>query len=426
MSIIVKLGKQAKKILRKVAPPPAPCLSYTRRIERICTQKRLAAMTFDDGPMDLPASPDKFGGKALTDVLLDTLEEYGAKGTFDVVGDTSENYPDQAGALGSAAWGGIQYDHYPDIHQDSHGGVVHNDRLVQRILTGGHQITNHGYRHIIFGKKPFVYGKRKFLGSFDLAAQDLSRLHDLMRDRYGYELKFTRPAHYVDPIGDGFTAYDVCDRMNYQYMAASFDGAGWLPSMLSDPEAALKAEVDAMLDPMQKALEANPNALCGQIIFQKDGYNMAKRTPVAWGLGLQLKLLKEYGYQVVTVEELLEESPFADLGREDPDFALMRDLSEARAVVYSDNCLRLDAPMTWGELAMLVTPKEEALGRRWEKIRNTGKRQHPYCGAMEYAKEHGLIPADALRSAAVTELPEKQFRKIEGRSRREIYRAWRA
>ncbi|MFR5027047.1 MAG: hypothetical protein ACLTC3_13380 [Evtepia gabavorous] len=31
------------------------------------------AMTFDDGPMDLPSSPDKFDGKALTDILLDTL-----------------------------------------------------------------------------------------------------------------------------------------------------------------------------------------------------------------------------------------------------------------------------------------------------------------------------------------------------------------
>lgn len=424
MSIIVKLGKQAKKILRKVAPPPAPCISYTRRIERICTQKRLVAMTFDDGPMDLPASPDKFGGKSLTDVLLDTLAEYGAKGTFDVVGDTSENYPDHAGALGSAAWGGIKYDHYPDIHQDSHGGVVHNDRLIKRILAEGHQITNHGYRHIIFGKKPFVYGKREFLGSFDLAAQDLTRLHDLMRERYGYELKFTRPAHYVDPIGDGFTAYDVCDRLGYQYMAASFDGAGWLPSVLSDPEAALKAEVDAMLAPMQKALEADPDSLCGQIIFQKDGYNMAKRTPVAWGLGLQLKLLKKYGYQVVTVEELLKESPFTDLGREDPDFALMQALAGDHAVAYSDNRLRLDAPMTWGELAMLAAPKDEALSRRWEKIRNTGKRQHPYYGAMEYCKEHGLVPAEALHSAPADNLPEKLFGKAAGRSRRDVYRAY--
>ena len=79
-------------------------MSYTRRIERVKTRERVVAMTFDDGPMDLPSSPDKFDGKALTDILLDTLGEYGAQGTFDVVGDTSENYPDTAGKSGQADW----------------------------------------------------------------------------------------------------------------------------------------------------------------------------------------------------------------------------------------------------------------------------------------------------------------------------------
>ena len=41
-------------------------------------------MTFDDGPMGLPASPDRFEGKTLTDVLLDTLAQYGAKGSFGI------------------------------------------------------------------------------------------------------------------------------------------------------------------------------------------------------------------------------------------------------------------------------------------------------------------------------------------------------
>ena len=55
---------------------------------RVQTGERVVAMTFDDGPMDLPSSPDKFDGRSLTDILLDTLAEYDAKGTFDVVGDT--------------------------------------------------------------------------------------------------------------------------------------------------------------------------------------------------------------------------------------------------------------------------------------------------------------------------------------------------
>ena len=129
-------------------------------------------------------------------------------------------------------------------------------------------------------------------------------------------------------------------------------------------------------------------------------------------------------YQVVTVERLMEESPFADLGQEDPLFATMRTLAESRAVVYSDNCLRLDKPMTWGELSMLLTPKEEALGRRWEKIRATGQRQHPYYGGMEFCKEHGYIPAEAVQSDPVKDLPQKFFSPAGGRTRREVYQAY--
>lgn len=219
------------------------------------------------------------------------------------MGDTSENYPDKAGKLGSAAWGGIKFDHYPDIDCDDKGGAVHNDRLVKRMLDEGHQITNHGYRHIIFGKKPFVYGEREYLGSLEKAVEDLKKLDSLMLEKYGYKITMSRPPHYVDKMQDGFTSYDVYDEMDYQYMAASFDGAGWLPSVLTDESAALDAEVNAMINPIKNALEENPDFFCGQIIFQKDGYNMAKRTPVAFGLSKQLELLKKYGYTVVTVEK---------------------------------------------------------------------------------------------------------------------------
>ena len=135
MSWIVKAGKQGKKIIKKlITPAEKHYVGYTRRIERVQTTRRICAMTFDDGPMGLPASPDRFDGRALTDVLLDTLAQYGARGSFDVIGDTSANYPDEAGKLGSAAWGGVRFDHYPDIHCDEQGGAEHNDRLIRRML----------------------------------------------------------------------------------------------------------------------------------------------------------------------------------------------------------------------------------------------------------------------------------------------------
>lgn len=379
MSWIVKAGKQGKKIVKKlIMPAEKHYVGYTRRIERVQTTRRICAMTFDDGPMGLPASPDRFDGRTLTDVLLDTLAQYGARGSFDVIGDTSANYPDEAGKLGSAAWGGVRFDHYPDIHCDEQGGAEHNDRLIRRMLAEGHQITNHGYRHIIFGKKPFVYGAREYLPGFDAAVEDLGRLHALMQTRYGYTMTLARPPHYVDKMTGGFTSYDVYDRMGYQYMAASFDGAGWLPSTDPDPEAALQAEIRAMVEPMRKALEKDPDFFCGQIIFQKDGYNMAKRTPVAFALGEQLALLQEYGYQVVPV----------------------------------------------GELAMLLTPKADAIARRVAQLRRTG-RAGAYDGAMAWCRENGLVSAAAHPADHVTALPEAWFVPTDGCTRRDVYAAFR-
>lgn len=425
VSIVVKVGKAAKRTLKKFIPEQPASLSYTRRIERIKTDKHLCAMTFDDGPMDLPAAPDRFGGRALTDVLLDILGQYGAKGTFDVVGDTSENYPDQAGKLGSPAWGGIKYDHYPDLDCDSRGGAAHCDRLIRRVLEEGHQLTNHGYRHIIFGRKNIVYGARVSLDDKNLAVNDLTRLDTLLREQYQYQLTMGRPPHYVDKIKGGFSSYDVYDTMGYQYLAASFDGGGWLPSTLSDPDAALEAEINAMVEPMRKALEANPDFFCGQIIFQKDGYNMAKRTPVAFALSRQLELLKEYGYQVVTVERLMEESPFTDVGRDDPLFEKLYQLQQERAIVYSNNTLCLDKPITYGELAMLLAPREEAINRRQARIARTGKGADHCCGALEYCIEQGILSPETQSTAPVSALPEPLFDPTSDYTRRGVYTAYR-
>ena len=179
-----------------------------------------------------------------------------------------------------------------------------------------------------------------------------------------------------------------------------------------------------MVEPMKKALEQNLDFFSGQVIFQKDGYNMAKRTPVAFGLPRQLKLLKEYGYQVVTVAELMGESPFADLGRDDPLFDKLCRLQRDRAVAYSDNRVRLDQPMTWGELAMLMAPKGEAMNLRWAKIRSTGRREDAYCGALEWCMDHGLLPRGIQSGGPVTALPGGLFDRTQGFTRRDVYAAY--
>ena len=390
----IKLGKKLKRLAKNTLfPTPKPLISYVRRIERVKTSEKVCAMTFDDGPMDLPCAPDQFGGEALTDVLLDTLQEFGAKGVFDVVGDTSENYPDVCGGPGTPTWGGTAFDHYPEFGQDEKGGAANCPRLIGRILNEGHQITNHGYRHIIFGKKPYVYGKRQFQGDLDAVVADMDRLHSLLRDQHGYTMTMTRPPHYVDNIDGTFTAYDACAMMDYQYLAASFDGQGWLPAKTGDVQ---QAEVREMVDPLRRALEQDEGFFCGQIIFQKDGYNMALRTPVAFGLRQHLELLEKAGYRVITVAELLERSPFGDVGAEDKDFEHLRELQKSRAIAYSDNTLRLDAPMTRGELAMLLAPREAAVNGRIQKLREGDKSfAHRYAGALHWCAEQHLLPAGA-------------------------------
>ena len=75
----------------------------------------------------------------------------------------------------------------------------------------GHEITNHSYRHLIFGKKPFVYGAREHLNGLDDAVADLNRLHQLLKTKYDYTMTLSRPPHYVDKMPDGFTSYDAYD-----------------------------------------------------------------------------------------------------------------------------------------------------------------------------------------------------------------------
>ena len=193
--------------------------------------------------------------------------------------------------------------------------------------------------------------------------------------------------------GGGFTSYDAYALMGYQYMAASFDGAGWLP--LDSYE----AEVEATWRPMEKILLEDPDYFRGQIIFQKDGFNMARRTPVADGLDKQLQLLTDHGYKVVTVSELLEQSPFQDvLPDSDIGRAARRLLGLGWCVAYQDNTIRPDQILTRGELAMMAYGWETAAARI--ALVRSGKApfrdmapRHPYAAAAVLASELRAVTA---------------------------------
>ena len=119
-----------------------------------------------------------------------------------------------------------------------------------------------------------------------------------------------------------------------------------------------------MIEPIKKALDDDEYSLCGQIIFQKDGCNMNKRTPIVTALEGQLKLLKDYGYRVVSVGELLKMSMFADIFPDDECYPAVTKLAESGyPVSYRNNSFCPDKMITFGELYYLLCPKEKVLER---------------------------------------------------------------
>lgn len=372
-------------------------LSPVRRIERVYPIKgqRLCAMTFDDGPSALPPNPPVGDGTVgLTQVLDDILSAFEAKGTFDVIGTTSENYPDKRGKIHSASWGGLKHDHYPDFEKDHLAGAVNQPQLIEALHTHGHQITNHGYHHVLYGKNKLVYGNRQTYKNLYDVVEDLWQLEACVSKVTQTPMKFARPPHYIDHIKDGYSAYDAYALMGYHYLAASFDGGGWMPS-----KGDYDQDVEAMVAPMRRALEEDPDALNGQIIFQKDGCNMSLETPIATALSKQLELLKSYGYKVVTVDELVRRSPFEDFGEGMDGFEAARDLDRAGLIVgYRNNSFQPDRKITVGELITMATPRdyykmlrEELFMEQNPKALNKVKYKASYAKNLTYVRSVGYM-----------------------------------
>lgn len=323
-------------------------LSPVRRIERVCPPEsgRFVAMTFDDGPCAYSFSGREMG---LTESLLVSLREAGARVSFDIIGTTAENYPDVMGKHGDFTWSGVSYDHYPKFGSDHLAGALNQPELIRKILADGHELTNHSCTHRLFGPMRAVYGSRRHFETLAQVTDDLSRLHGYIKENFGYEMKLSRPPHYIDVIPDGATSYDAYRVLGYNYMAASFDGDGWNPAETEEKE------LRNMLRPLREALERDPESLNGQIIFQKDGCNMSLRAPVEEALPLQLELLGEYGYKVIPVSELLELSPFEDLPQSSHAMVHVRSLLKAgHTVGYKNNTFHGERAMTKAEFYVMA------------------------------------------------------------------------
>jgi len=406
MDVLRQINKEMKDYKKEQA---GKYLSPVRRIERVYPLKneRFCAMTFDDGPSQLTPNPNlQHIETGLTMHILETMKKFNAFGTFDVIGDTTDNYPDNRGRINTANWGGKAYDHYPDMGKDHLAGVQNQPTLVEQLLKNNQSLANHGYRHVIFGPRKLVYGRREYFKTLKEVCEDLLKLHNLVYTEHGFEMKLARPPHYIDRIPDGSSAYDAYAYLGYHYLAAYYDGGGWKAT-----SGDYREDVNTMVRPMKQKLESDANFFNGMIIFQKDGYNMSKQTPVADALGRQLALLTQYQYKIISVEALMALSPFEDYGEGHAYFEIARQLDQLGLIIaYQNNTFQPDRILSFGELITMTTPRKLYSSRLWQltKIKKEGSENalpietimqqsyplrstHPYILNFQYAKYMGYL-----------------------------------
>ncbi|NLJ87682.1 MAG: polysaccharide deacetylase family protein [Epulopiscium sp.] len=360
MRLYTLARKVNKKFKEKQKERAGRFLSPVRRIERFSVNEdeKLVSMTFDDGPMNMPINPvidPKYKNWGLTSVLIDIMKDYNARGTFNIIGTTEYNYPDKPGRIHKPNWSGIKHDHYPQFGKDKYAGAKNQKELIYLLLKNGHEVSNHGYKHVLFGKNSIIYSKREYFSNINEVVSDLLQLHEMIKKEFNYEIVMSRPPHYIDKMPDGFSSYDAYALVKYDYLAASFDGGGWLPTVGD-----YKEDVKRMVEPLKKLLKEDKNALNGQIIFQKDGYNMSLMTPIATALKEQLEILKEYGYKVIPVRELKEKYCFEDFNDKSKNFEIARELDKRGYIIgYKSNEFKPDKELTIGEMLMMTLTKDD-------------------------------------------------------------------
>ena len=204
----------------------ARCFSLTgEAICRVKTEQKLIALTFDDGPT-----------KEGLDAVLPMLRRHGAKGTFFLIGAHAK----------------------PD--------------LVRRIVSGGHEVGNHGYRHA-----------RMVFHSSDFYDVEIQRTDAILQQGGA-----PRPSLFRPPFGKKLIGLPLAVERNGHRMVMWDSG---------DPPDR---------DPATYAAKVLQDVQPGSIVLIHPMYpaNATERA----ALPLILEGLSKRGYRMVTVSELLAAS----------------------------------------------------------------------------------------------------------------------
>ncbi len=188
----------------------------------------MIALTFDDGPHP-----------RYTRQILDILKKEGIKATFFVIGENIGYY---------------------------------DEGIVTEIIKDGHELGNHTFNH--------EHTKEM---SEDDFYRDVRACHDLVKEKYGYEMKIFRPPEgYVDE-----KVKNIARELDYSIIIWSIDTKDWE-----------HVGSDLIVGNIEQ------NASDGDIILMHD--YVSKPNTTIGALERVIKNLKSEGYKFVTVSELIE------------------------------------------------------------------------------------------------------------------------
>ncbi|MGB7553427.1 MAG: polysaccharide deacetylase family protein [Candidatus Korobacteraceae bacterium] len=211
------------------------------------TPQKKVAITFDDGP-----DPE------WTPKILDVLKEKGAKATFFLIGAEAERYPS----------------------------------LTRRIYNEGHEIGNHTFTHPDISN----ISKRYFEVELNLTER-------FFEGKLGVKPVLFRPPYSIDQepdTADQVRPLELAQDLGYITVGDKIDPNDWHDNPRRTADEIIKDVMDN-LPPCRPG-----NLACGNVILLHDGGGNRSQTVIA--LGAILDGLKERGYQVVPISELMGRS----------------------------------------------------------------------------------------------------------------------
>lgn len=190
--------------------------------------KGMIALTFDDGPHP-----------KYTRQILDILKKEGIKATFFVIGENIGYY---------------------------------DEGIVLEIINDGHELGNHTFNH----------EHTKNMSEADFY-RDVRTCHELIKEKYGYEMRIFRPPEgYIDE-----KVKNIARELDYSIIIWSIDTKDWE-----------HIGSDLIVSNVEE------NASDGDIILMHD--YVSKPNTTVGALEKVIKRLKTEGYRFVTVSELLK------------------------------------------------------------------------------------------------------------------------